>query len=103
MPRVEHHHPAVGYNQECRAVVVVGLEAGAHEHFGGAVAVEIVLRGLDVAVGIDVAYVGHVGATIGCVVMHSPRVGEPAPRALADLSGGKHPRCCKNSYDNQQK
>ena len=80
--RVEDHHALVGQHDEGGVVVVVGLEIAADEHVGLAARRPVILRGLDIAVHVDVAQVGGIDGAGGVLVVHGTRVGKPAPCTL---------------------
>ena len=70
--------------------MVVGLEEGAHEHVGLAVFQPVVLRGLDVAMHVDVAYVGGIDGSVLILIVQGAGVGKPAPDSLVSHDiGGK--------------
>ena len=85
MAGVENHHTAVGQHQERGVIVVVGLEVGAHQHVGLPAQQPVVLRGLHVAMHVDVAYIGGIHrplCPIRILIMQCPGVGKPAPGTL---------------------
>ena len=82
VPGIENHDALVGQHQKRRVVMVVGLKAGAHQHVGLPPARPVVLRGLDVAVHVNIAYVRGVDGAGAVLVVQRPRVGKPAPGAL---------------------
>ena len=79
---VEYHHPLIGQDEEGGVVVVIGLEATAHQHLLLPVADEIYLCRLHVAMDIDIADVTGVNGAGGILIVGGTGVCKPAPSPL---------------------
>ncbi len=87
---VENHDTFIGQNQKSGIVMVVGLKTTAYQNFFPFVFDEVHLGSFDVAMHIDIAYIGGVDVATGTFVVQGARVGKPAPCSLI----GHHVRRC---------